>query len=429
MASGPTGSPQSVTLETVRTSGEIRDNIRRFNRELTANVERVEVLVRQTTYWVVDTDEETFGPSKFVGFRSMTFDRYESALAGRSTGAQFDGGVTHRAIEAVLDGYSSDSRLTERLTRWCERAVGAGSLEGTDVEKWRFAKINPARRYWSLLCNPDRFAGLEAVSALDELVWTVDRGAPQPGDRILVWQAKGSGDRRGVIALGEVTAGLAVLPSPPEENRFWRGPIIGPSERIRFRVLPSPGLPLWEDGNTPWLSDLAVARARGGNIFTVEPEQWHAVLELATEGRGTLAQIVRPSRGQGFSLNPAARRAVELHAQAMAEDYFLGLGYEVDDVSPDHPYDLHCTDAVEELHVEVKGTTGEGGSVFLTRNEVEHARQNRERMVLVIVHHIELDSRETTPVAFGGDMRVIRPWDVDQGSLSPVQYQHSPAID
>jgi len=411
-------------LQLVGTADEIRENVRRFTRGLPSSLKRAKNLVGQTTYWVFDEDEAHFAPSKFVGFRNMSFGQYESALQGRSTGAKFDGAVSRTAIENVLGSYVEAQDLTERLSQWCVDQFGRLVLDGVETSKWRFVRLPTKRKYWALVSRADRFAGAEAVAALDELWWTVDRPNPRPGDRVLIWQAKTGAGRRGVIALGEVIEGPIVRESPPEQNRFWRSEIIGATTRVNVRVFRLAGLPIWEDEAT-WLSGLAVARARGGTVFTVQPGQWHRVFEIAADSTSSIDDpMVVSTRGQGYRLNAAARKAVELHAQGIAEEYFLAMGFTVTDVSRKKPYDLHCEKGSEVVHVEVKGTTGAGESVFLTRNEVEHAKAHGDRVALVIVRHVELEVDGATPTASGGEMQLIRPWDISQGTLSPTQYEY-----
>ncbi|MEO1997903.1 MAG: DUF3883 domain-containing protein [Planctomycetaceae bacterium] len=305
--------------------------------------------------------------------------------------------------------------------------VSRGVLDGIDSSKWRFTRVSADLSYWAFICRPDRYAGLEAATALRELEWTVDRGDPRPGDRLLLWQAKGGGDRRGVIALGEVIEGRRMARCPPVEIQFWRDTFPEVAERIRIRIIPLRRLPIWEDDAPELLSHLAVARARGGTAFSLEPEQWHALFRKAggviDRSRTTTNQA---TGGQGFLISPAARRAVELHAQSMAEDHFLSLGFEVTDVSQQCSYDLHCTKQTDEVRVEVKGTTGNGESVFLTRNEVAHAKEHGQRMALVIVRNIQLDVQDGTPVANGGEMNVRYPWNIDEGKLSPMQFEYHP---
>jgi hypothetical protein len=57
----------------------------------------------------------------------------------------------------------------------------------------------------------------------------------------------------------------------------------------------------------------------------------------------------------------------------------------VHSVEPDRcGYDLHCTRGKEEIHVEVKGTRGDGRSVLLTAAELERGFSD-ERFVFAIV--------------------------------------------
>ena len=130
------------------------------------------------------------------------------------------------------------------------------------------------------------------------------------------------------------------------------------------------------------------------------------------------------ARGQGYEADPTVRRAIELAAMAAATDYFRGMGYEVHDHSTGHPYDLYCQAAGGELHVEVKGTRSTGGEVVLTANEVEFARQHRDRMGLFVLHSVEVIDGPTGPTARGGVARVLLPWDVNGGSLRPISYRY-----
>ncbi len=78
------------------------------------------------------------------------------------------------------------------------------------------------------------------------------------------------------------------------------------------------------------------------------------------------------------------------------------------------------------MRVEVKGTTGNGESVFLTRNEVSHAREHATHMALVIVRNIQLHVHDEDPITSGGEMQVLHPWNIDEGTLSPMQFEYRP---
>lgn len=424
--SGMTAGPSLVTLERVTDKRGIRENVRRFNQDARGNAERSLNIIRQTTYWVCDEDAGTFAPSKFVGYSRMTFDRYDRALAGQCTGATFDGGVAKETIEGVLGAYGENPSMAGSLVKWVERTFGPAALTNVDQSKWRFVSLPSDRKYWALVCNPTKYKGLEATQALDEIVWTINRSDPKPGDRIAVWQAKGDGDARGIIAVGEVIAGVKEMGCPPQEIPYFREPIPPPSPCIRFKVLRCPGIPIWE-ADAPWLSDLAAAKARGGTVFSLAPEQWHDIIAAAGQPVENIDRDSANSEltGQGFGLSPAARRAVEKHAQTLVEEHFAGLEYEVDDTSTGNPFDLRCTRGNETLYVEVKGTTGDGAAVFMTRNEVAYARGHAPQMVLAIVTGIELTDT-IPPGARGGKLELIKPWNVDDGTLTPITFSYVP---
>src|SRR5262249_29632608 len=105
------------------------------------------------------------------------------------------------------------------------------------------------------------------------------------------------------------------------------------------------------------------------------PDEEGAIIEAIQNARAR-------ARGQGFSVSPEVRRAVERHAMQRAARHFRAEGFHVEELGK--PYDLHCTRGHEVLYVEVKGTTTNGEEVLLTPNEVDFARQNAARMVLFV---------------------------------------------
>jgi Domain of unknown function (DUF3883) len=144
------------------------------------------------------------------------------------------------------------------------------------------------------------------------------------------------------------------------------------------------------------------------------------------EAKRTLEGVARPPRGggQGRGLNAEQRRAVELRAVAVATLWLEEDGWDVEDVSLERRgYDLHATRGDEELHVEVKGTTGSGASVILTPNEVRHAGADPSRAVLSVVSGIELSETDGGRRGDGGVNRVFNRWRVSDGALEPVGYE------
>jgi hypothetical protein len=129
-------------LEIIKSSADVRLNVETFNSEAARYYDRAARLLRETTYWVYDPISESFGPSKFVGFTEMSFDRYVQAVAGDWEGAQFDGGVTRAAIAtAIRARYKPDGILRARLDAWGVDRFGPDAFGGADRGKWQFVSL------------------------------------------------------------------------------------------------------------------------------------------------------------------------------------------------------------------------------------------------------------------------------------------------
>lgn len=136
------------------------------------------------------------------------------------------------------------------------------------------------------------------------------------------------------------------------------------------------------------------------------------------------------SSGQGFLVNQAVRAAVERHAMAWAIDFYRHQGWTVDDVGAIEPYDLRCTLGAEERHVEVKGMTGLGETLILTRNEVVHAQERRYTTDLFVVTGIQIAERESEhPQPSGGFAHVWRNWIPEEQDMKPVGYMYSTGLE
>jgi hypothetical protein len=98
----------------------------------------------------------------------------------------------------------------------------------------------------------------------------------------------------------------------------------------------------------------------------------------------------------------------------------------VEDVHKKRSYDLYCERSGLKRHVEVKGTTGDGTKVLLTRGEVAHSRAHSREMVLFIVSGIKIaNPLGRVPTATGGKTRMIHPWQADEADLKPVGFEYS----
>ena len=100
----------------------------------------------------------------------------------------------------------------------------------------------------------------------------------------------------------------------------------------------------------------------------------------------------------------------------------------MDDVSANRPYDLSCTKPTgAELHVEVKGTTGDGSSVLLTHGEVRHAKEY-PNVALYILCGVTLQEDGSGNVeAVGAKEKIYCPWDIATGTLNPIGYEYLPS--
>ena len=131
------------------------------------------------------------------------------------------------------------------------------------------------------------------------------------------------------------------------------------------------------------------------------------------------------SRGQSFSASPKRKRAVELQAMSKAKSFLEMEGYQCQDTSANRPYDIEVRKDGQVLYVEVKGTTAGGEYVFVTKNEVEHARSHSDSSMLFVLHDIEIDySDPESPKAGGGVEKVIHPWIPEQSHLTSLSYRY-----
>lgn len=206
------------------------------------------------------------------------------------------------------------------------------------------------------------------------------------------------------------------------------------------------GLPLDTDVSKPqlaedivrysggrWHSSFDSRATQSGGGSTVTVSGFQAVLDAldrltspTTEvGHATAMdrETAGRSRGQGLQADPALRRATELHAVTLATRHYENQEYDIEDVGALRSFDLIGTrPGGDVIHVEVKGTTGYGNRINLTANEVQHARSCDVLVSLVVVSQIELNKR--TGAASGGMLRVLEPWDVQEGRLRPLTFQY-----
>ena len=122
----------------------------------------------------------------------------------------------------------------------------------------------------------------------------------------------------------------------------------------------------------------------------------------------------------GFQSNPRIRRAIEEYAMRWAKKRLEELGYMPKDTHTNKPYDFICKVSGADLYVEVKGTQGNGTSVSLSPNEVEHALKYRNS-ALFVVHSVKVKGKRN-PIVSSGTERLLNPWRIKSGTLKPHGY-------
>lgn len=126
--------------------------------------------------------------------------------------------------------------------------------------------------------------------------------------------------------------------------------------------------------------------------------------------------------GAGFRTSAAEIKLIEQHAVNLARAHYERDGWTVKEQGK--PFDLQVRRGRERLTVEVKGTTSDGCSVFLTAGEVAHHAKAYPSNALVVVHHIVLDRTSIPTKAGGGALCEKRGWMIDQDDLQPVSYRY-----
>ena len=159
--------------------------------------------------------------------------------------------------------------------------------------------------------------------------------------------------------------------------------------------------------------------------------EWHLVGRGAEADAAVVATVVgmaagKSREGQGFLVSQAVRKIIEEYAVAWATRHYQAEGWVVQDVGSTESFDLLCNrEGMSERHVEVKGTTGIGETVILTRNEVLHAREWHPNVDLFVVTEIRVAGRETdNPIASGGLGHTCINWQPSDESLTPVGYEY-----
>ncbi len=139
--------------------------------------------------------------------------------------------------------------------------------------------------------------------------------------------------------------------------------------------------------------------------------------------------VSNPRRKFGRRFSAAENAAIEERAVLVTREHFENeLGYQTEDVGEYLSYDVRASKGQEVVKVEVKGTTTDGAQVVLTRNEVNLHRAEHPHTALAVVRNVTLDRSGERPVASGGELVLVMPWEIDEGGLSPIAYDYRTGI-
>ena len=136
------------------------------------------------------------------------------------------------------------------------------------------------KNYWALAANPKNYRIEDAVKELDQDTWVTKGSNITRGDRVIIWKTKADGEYRGIISLGEVVSDVII--GTDVNNPYWNNLEMAnkSDSRVVVRYIASPNLPLWiGDDRGDFLQELSVAKAQGGTVFKVTPEQWDEIME------------------------------------------------------------------------------------------------------------------------------------------------------
>lgn len=197
----------------------------------------------------------------------------------------------------------------------------------------------------------------------------------------------------------------------PDSLREWR-------DSFDHLAVPQEMLVHWQSPrNRAMLRHAAIAMLEEGDVACRS-----LALDLRRVDLQPATLTARGASGQGFSSDPVARRAIETHAMAVARDWLENDGWAVEDRSGSESYDFLATRRDQTLYVEVKGTTGRGDTIQLTRLEVEFALANKDQMALAVVADVTLVRDQGSVTAADGALTVRRPWAPAMSSLRPIAY-------
>ena len=156
-------------------------------------------------------------------------------------------------------------------------------------------------------------------------------------------------------------------------------------------------------------------------IEPLDEYQSHIVASIVDELEANSLTVEVTTENQTDSLY---KMLVEQYAVSRAISFFSEQGYtSIEDHGLTESYDLIATGPEGTIYIEVKGTTGDGSAITLTKNEVALHLKEFPRNALYVLSKIQID-KNSEPFAFGGHAMVFAPWKLDESCLEPLSFTY-----
>ena len=173
--------------------------------------------------------------------------------------------------------------------------------------------------------------------------------------------------------------------------------------------------------------DVAFYRKRNSYLldFSSSTKFAEDVAVVARQQRATSIPVLKQS-GQGYLADAKRRKIVEDYAMVVARRQLERRKFKnIRDVSQQKKWgcDYLANLDGQQYFIEVKGSSGDGSSVILTKNEVKTSEKNPGRSALIVVPSVrindDLATQEVETVAF------IAPWSIEKSDLEATEYRYT----
>lgn len=320
-----------------------------------------------------------------------------------------------------------EEHIADPFIRSCVRGIPVW-LRGLDRDEITFVRHE---YYYRILFDGHRGIPVE---------WYFQGGKGVPGRHIHFRLRRSTEDERQMLRSRLSPRADQPFRKKPRKDDMFTFNVYGPADLELAKQVIVERFNRWatSKGRADRVIDLRTTSAGGDDETAREPSS-EPVLSTASpietnaldmDGAKVIESVLDDSRapqsGQGFESSPIVRSAIENRAMNRATHYFEQQGWVVENVSMFESFDLRCSRPGQpELHVEVKGTRSGAARVFLTANEVEHARIHYPNVALYVLSevHIEWSSEDVVSASDGVEF-VIHPWNVNDAQLRPITYEY-----